>query len=162
MDDHMILRRLEIQDADRGFMTLLGQLTSAPDVSRGEFEEQYNAREQQACHTLVIEDTKSGQIVGTASLLIERKFIRGCSKAGHIEDVVVDASYRGQQLGRRLIEALVAMARTIGCYKVILDCAKDNADFYTKCSFEEKGVEMAQYLTKSEPWWIASSATGKH
>lgn len=28
-------------------------------------------------------DTSSGKVVGTASLLVERKFIRGCGKVSH-------------------------------------------------------------------------------
>ena len=42
---------------------------------------------------------------------MELKFIRGCAKCGHIEDVVVDSSYRGLRLGLRVIEALMAAAQ---------------------------------------------------
>ncbi len=40
-----------------------------------------------------------GRIVAAGTLLLERKFIRGCGTAGHIEDVVVDSTCRGQRLG---------------------------------------------------------------
>lgn len=49
----------------------------------------------------VVEETKEAKIVATATLLLEKKFIRGCGLAGHIEDVVVDESVRGQKLGLR-------------------------------------------------------------
>lgn len=42
---------------------------------------------------------------------MELKFIRGCGKCGHIEDVVVDSTYRGLRLGLRVIEALMAAAQ---------------------------------------------------
>ena len=55
-------------------------------------------------------DLDKGQIIATATLVVELKFIRGCSKCGHIEDVVVDSTYRGLRLGLRVIEALMAAA----------------------------------------------------
>ncbi|KAK9840348.1 hypothetical protein WJX74_008068 [Apatococcus lobatus] len=147
LDGHLVLRRLEAADVEKGFMKCLAQLTKAPEVDSKVFTEQLHAREQQGCHTVVIEDSSTQQVVGTASLLIERKFIWGCSKAGHIEDVVVDSRYRGHHLGQRLIDELVSMACSYGCYKIILDCARSNMEFYNKCGFEEKGVEMAKYIT---------------
>src|ERR1700682_3266076 len=39
------------------------------------------------------------RIVGTASLLIEEKFIHDGSKAGHIEDVAVHRDYQKQGIG---------------------------------------------------------------
>ena len=41
------------------------------------------------------------RIVATGTLLVELKFHRGCGSVGHIEDVVVDAAYRGSKLGLR-------------------------------------------------------------
>ena len=42
----------------------------------------------------------------------------------------------------RAIAALTAYAKEQGCYKVILDCADDNAAFYSKCGFKQKEVQM--------------------
>jgi glucosamine-phosphate N-acetyltransferase len=46
-------------------------------------------------------DEEKGRIIAAGTLLLEHKFIRGCGTAGHIEDVVVDSSYRGLRLGAR-------------------------------------------------------------
>nr|GEZ98432.1 hypothetical protein [Tanacetum cinerariifolium] len=35
-------------------------------------------------------------------VFIEKKFVRSCGKARHIEDVVVDSSTRGMQLGKKV------------------------------------------------------------
>ena len=48
-----------------------------------------------------IADRTSGTIIATGTLLVELKFYRGCGCVGHIEDVVVDAAYRGAGLGLR-------------------------------------------------------------
>lgn len=45
-------------------------------------------------------NTETNLIVGSASLLIERKFIHNCALAGHIEDVVVRDSERGKNFGK--------------------------------------------------------------
>ena len=67
-------------------------------------------------------------------------------QCGHIEDVVTDVGARGGGLGRRIVEHLTGLARARGCYKVILDCAEDNAGFYAKCGFRRKEVQMVQYF----------------
>ncbi|KAF6250858.1 hypothetical protein COO60DRAFT_1464780 [Scenedesmus sp. NREL 46B-D3] len=91
------------------------------------------------------EDTSKGQLLGTASLIIERKFIHSCGKVGHIEDVVVDAAARGHKVGQRLIDELVCVAKQRGCYKVILDCAEHNIPLYEKCGLSRKEVQMVGF-----------------
>ncbi|KAG2430433.1 hypothetical protein HXX76_009957 [Chlamydomonas incerta] len=81
-------------------------------------------------------------------MVVELKFIHGCSKVGHIEDVVVDPTYRGKRLGLKLVEALVEAARGDGCYKVILDCAEANVPFYEKAGLVRKEVQMVRYLDR--------------
>lgn len=85
-------------------------------------------QERAACadlyNTLVIEDLDKQIIIGTTTLLLERKFLRACglvmesllslsyvvglsfvlhnnNQVGHIEDVVVNDTYRGKRLGQR-------------------------------------------------------------
>jgi glucosamine-phosphate N-acetyltransferase len=65
-------------------------------------------------------------IVGCGSVLVERKFVRGAGLCAHIEDIAVSKSMQGRKLGLRIIQTLTAIAEARGCYKVILDCSKDN------------------------------------
>ena len=81
-------------------------------------------------------------------------------KIGHIEDVVVDSSYRGFNLGlklllfwshwkfdlSRIIQELRRVGEAAGCYKVILDCSEKNVGFYERCGFVRKEVCMAWYI----------------
>lgn len=55
---------------------------------------------------VVIIDTAKDKVVGSGSLIMERKFLRSTGNCGHIEDVAVDSSYRGKKLGIRLIACL--------------------------------------------------------
>ncbi|CDP14662.1 unnamed protein product [Coffea canephora] len=142
------LRRLEISDNKKGFIELLQQLTACESVSDKDFEERYQelaklGDEHVIC---VIEDRHSGKIVASGSVFIERKFIRNCGKVGHIEDVVVDSSIRGMQLGKKIVGFLTDHARSMGCYKVILDCSLENKPFYEKCGYKQKEVQMVKYF----------------
>ncbi len=87
----------------------------------------------------------NGRVVAAGTLLIERKFIRNLGTCGHIEDIVVDCSQRGKNLGKVLLQALKELAIQVGCYKVILDCEEGKVQFYEKCGFKEKGRQMAFY-----------------
>ena len=94
---------------------------------------------------IVIEDRKLRTIIGAGSVILEMKFIRNTGICGHIEDIVVDKTYRGKNLGLRVIQLLKELAYANECYKVILDCEDHNQKFYEKCGFHRKGVEMACY-----------------
>lgn len=48
----------------------------------------------------VIEDTRINQLIGSATLVIEHKFIHDCGLRARLEDVVVNNTYRGKQLGK--------------------------------------------------------------
>ncbi|CAK9179156.1 unnamed protein product [Ilex paraguariensis] len=142
------VRKLEITDKSKGFIELLQQLTTCGDVSDTEFQERFHDLSSYGDDHLIgiIEDDGTGKIIATGSLFIEKKFIRNCGKVGHIEDVVVDSNARGMQLGKKIVGFLTDHARSMGCYKVILDCSVENTAFYEKCGFKQKEVQMVQYF----------------
>ena len=61
------------------------------------------------------------------------------------------STYRGQNLGLRLVKALTDFAWHTKCYKVFLDCDEKNVGFYQKCGYERKGAQMAQYAPNIVP-----------
>ena len=89
-------RPLARGDFDKGYLSLLSQLTTVGDYPRKRFESQFDAmRKNSGTHfVVVIEDTRCSKVVANATLLIERKFIHKASLRGRVEDVVVDKDYR--------------------------------------------------------------------
>ena len=98
------------------------------------------------------------QVVACGSIIIERKFTRSGGIIGHIEDIAVSKSMQGRKLGLRVISTLEGIGRKMGCYKIILDCSKENIRelfrvlpktaahivlaFYEKCGYKPKEREM--------------------
>ena len=140
------IRRLEKDDYYRGYLTLLEQLTEVGNfITYQDFLDQFYRIINTDQHEIwVAED--NGKIVATGTLLVERKFIHNLGSVGHIEDIVVDLSYRGHKLGQQIVELLIGRARSIGCYKTILDCSVSNIGFYEKCNMKQKGVQMSIYF----------------
>ena len=83
-----------------------------------------------------------GRVVGSASLLVEEKFIHDGGLSSHIEDVAVHRDFQKQGIGAHLVRFLVEEARRLGCYKVILNCREGNVAFYEKCGFRRHDVGM--------------------
>ena len=81
-------------------------------------------------------------LLGTATLLIENKFIHNMGKVGHIEDVVISNELRGHGIGKILINFLINRGKELGCYKLVLNCENTIENFYIKCGFETSGIHM--------------------
>lgn len=140
---------------------MLAVLREAPDVGAEAWEAQFQAmrNEPGTYYILVIVSRVTDQIVGSGSVFIERKFLRGLARAGHIEDIVVAREMQGKKLGLRIIQALTQISRDAGCYKTVLNCIETNVGallclprkavslivligFYEKCGYEKRNVEM--------------------
>ncbi len=139
-----LIRNLLQTDYSPELFELLAQLTDCPPISKEEYEQFIDLLGTQ--HQVVCMVTEKNQIVAIGTIIIESKLIHGLGKVAHIEDIVTDSKFRSQGLGAQLINYLVGKAREAGCYKVILDCSEHNIGFYSKCGFEKKGVQMAQYF----------------
>lgn len=134
---------LKKEDYYCGFLQLLEQLTTVESdlITYNEFSEQFDNMQS---HVFVIKNNDI--IIGTASVIIEPKFIHRLSNVGHVEDVVIDNSYRGNGFGKKLISHCINYCKDNGCYKVILNCNANNVPFYEKCGLTTKNVEMSMYL----------------
>jgi len=135
--ENLILRPLCLNDYRRGYLNLLAQLTRVGDVSEQQFKETFQEMKsaKNRYFVTVIEDLTSNQIIGTATLAIEKKFIHSAGLRGRLEDVVISNEYRGKQLGKLIVIAIRLLAEHIGCYKISLDCKDKMVRFYNQFGF---------------------------
>ena len=87
----LMMRPLSLGDFHRGFLPLLSQLTTVGEVAEEQWQKRFNRMlsMQDTYLVTVIEDTTTGQVVGSATLVVEDKFIHNCGRVGRVEDVVV-------------------------------------------------------------------------
>ena len=141
-DGKYLLRPLSVSDYDHDYIDLLRQLTECGKISYDEFKQRFNQMKQclNTYYVLVIEDIElNKKIIGTATLVCEKKFIRQLGIRGRIEDVVVDSQYRGQQLGKLLIDLLTKFAHEkCDCYKISLECKDHLVSFYKQFGYDHE------------------------
>ena len=90
--------------------------------------------------TLVAGAFSAGKIIGIARAISD-----GCSDA-YIQDVVVSPDFRGQGIGRRLMETLVDNLKNRGIDWIALVGEPGTEDFYRKLGWKEKsGFTMWQW-----------------
>lgn len=126
------LRPLEQGDFARGFLETLANLTEV-DLTPDEAIHIWRGRNAAGVRTVVA--VENDRVIGTASLILEHKFLHRGGTIGHIEDVAVHPSAGGRGIGSAVVKFLVDLARESGCYKVILSCTDQNVGFYTKIGF---------------------------
>lgn len=139
------IRELSVNDYSKKYFELLHQLTPSQRPSLRLFEKYCNHISKNDNHKVfVIEENNT--IIASITLLIEYKFIHGCSIIGHIEDFIIDNEYRNRGLGKMLIQYCIDLCKNNGCYKIILNCKGELQYFYEKCGFLHKNIEMSLYL----------------
>lgn len=113
------IRPLRRSDYKRGYLDVLRVLTTVGEISEDAWNQRYDwiASRNDEYYMLVVCDGEDN-IVGTGSLIVERKFIHSLGMVGHIEDIAVEKNQQGKKLGLRIIQALDFVAEKVGCYKV--------------------------------------------
>ncbi|KAI0266371.1 acyl-CoA N-acyltransferase [Gloeopeniophorella convolvens] len=150
MPAELHIRPLASTDYERGHLAVLSVLTQTPDVGAAAWAAQFDAMRAAPAtyYILVVVSRDTDRIVGAGGVFVERKFLRGLGRVGHIEDIAVAREMQGKKLGLRIIQALTGISETAGCYKTILNCSDSNIPFYEKCGFEKRENEMAKYATE--------------
>jgi glucosamine-phosphate N-acetyltransferase len=141
--NQFIFRKLEESDYHKNYLQLLSQLTQVGNITPVDFSKILGKIQSQIW---VFEDSQANKIVASASILLEQKIIHCGGIVAHLEDVVVDEAYRGNQLGQKLIANIVEKARESGAYKIIADCKPELLSFYSKNGFEKRGEQIAIYF----------------
>jgi len=129
------IRKLQRKDIYNGFLLSLDSLRESSNIKPKKANAIFDkiSKNRQQIIYVAVENSK---IVGSASILIEQKFIHDGGKVGHIEDVVVRKEFQGKGIGQKIVKSLLEYAEKQGCYKTILDCADDLVQFYEKIGFK--------------------------
>ena len=140
IDKNFYIRPLQSDDYKHGFFDVLGQLTTVGKVTETTFKKQFNKMKSSngTYYPTVITEKSTGdseKIIGTATLVIERKFIHNCATRGLIEDVVISEKYQDRGLGKLILKTKIELAKSLGCYKITLNCKNGKVDYYKKFGF---------------------------
>jgi glucosamine-phosphate N-acetyltransferase len=139
------VRELELGDLKNGYFFTLKNLSDLGNVegNRERAELILNNINANPLHRIFVAiDKQTSEVIGATTLLVEQKFIHDGGKAGHIEDVVTRKGFEGLGIGSALINHALHFARTVGCYKVVLDCSDNNISFYQKAGFRVHETSM--------------------
>ena len=131
-----------------GFVECLEALSPVGTIPLEEAREIYRWRLGHGCYTFVAVD--GDEIVGTATLTLERKFIHGGSWAGRVEEVAVRRDRQHQGIGTLLMRHVNQKAQELGCYKVVLGCSEANVPFYQRTGYRVYDVGMRQDFPREE------------
>lgn len=95
------------------------------------------------------------RVAGMANVLITVSTSEGC-RVAVLEDVIIGNEYRSKGLGRRLVEHVLAWAKTDGMTRVTLLADRDNKaamGFYRKLGFDRSHmVVLRRRLTSPSSW----------
>jgi glucosamine-phosphate N-acetyltransferase len=135
----VVIGDLEVNDLTTCFLDTLSSLAEVR-LTPAEAAEILSERRRAGIRTYAAR--AGAEVVGTASLLVERKFIHGGGRVGHIEDVAVRRGFQKQGIGAALVRHATEQARKLGCYKVILSCFEKVAPFYEELGFRRHDLGM--------------------
>ena len=77
---------------------------------------------------IVVAESEQSELAGFLEAGIRQDYVEGCDAArvGYIEGWFVEAEFRRQSIGRRLVEVAESWAREQGCEEMASDCDLDN------------------------------------
>jgi glucosamine-phosphate N-acetyltransferase len=135
----VVIAELCAADLKKGFLEALASLAEA-DMTYEEALKVFQARLRAGNRTYVAKI--NDLVVGTATLLVERKFIHHGGLVGHIEDVSVHKDFQRRGIGTAIVRHITEEARKMGCYKVILNCFESLAPFYKRIGYRNHDVGL--------------------
>ena len=139
--NNVLIREIQESDLEKGFLNCLDNLRIASDLENNAARNILRQILDDSNHIIHVAELDD-KIVGSTTLLIEQKFIHKGGLVGHIEDVVVSKGFERKEIGRKIVESLLDVAKDRGCYKTILDCKDDVKEFYEKIGFKHESNGM--------------------
>ena len=144
MNENIIFRNI-IKDDYEEYMDLMYQFTNYKyNLSKEIFDEHIDNISNNNIQKIIV-IIYNNELIGAGTIFRMVKLHN--NPVGQIEDVIIKDKYRGEGLGRMLIDKLTKLGlEDLSCYKIILNCLEKNINFYKKCNFQEVGVEMKYTL----------------
>ncbi|NWU71501.1 GNA1 acetyltransferase, partial [Pterocles burchelli] len=134
--DGLVLRGGGTADLNRGFFKVLGQLTETGVASPEQFIKTFEHMKRSGdYYVTVVEDTNLGQIVATATLVIEHKGGDSCAKVYSLAAAVKGEKRSCPLTLCVLTSTLTLLSKRLNCYKITLECLPKNVDFYKKFGY---------------------------
>ncbi|MFB8399727.1 GNAT family N-acetyltransferase [Streptomyces yangpuensis] len=101
--------------------------------------------------TVLVADAE-GVVAGTADCLVLPNLTRGGRAILFVENVVVAKAFQRRGVGRRLMDAVVRLGESAGCYKVQLLSADDEYvhRFYESCGFLGRAEGFRRYIERHD------------
>ncbi|MFJ1568822.1 GNAT family N-acetyltransferase [Streptomyces erythrochromogenes] len=101
--------------------------------------------------TVLVADAE-GVVAGTADCLVLPNLTRGGRAILFAENVVVAEAFQRRGVGRALMEAVVRLGASAGCYKVQLLAADDEYvhSFYESCGFQTRAEGFRRYIDRHD------------
>jgi GNAT superfamily N-acetyltransferase len=93
-----------------------------------------------------------GKVIGTFSLLIMDNLAHMGAPSGIVEDVVVHSSWRGQGIGKQMMQFAMLQCQKAGCYKMALssNLIREQAHkFYDQLGFQRHGYSFIVPMIES-------------
>lgn len=134
--DNIIIKDFNPNENNKGLLDTLKEVWSIDEISEQSINNWMNNDNYMV--VAVMDD----EIVGTATLHLQKKLIRNGGVAGLIEDVAVRNKLRGHKIGSLLIKELLNKAEKFNCYKVILSCFPERVSFYERNGFFQESILM--------------------
>lgn len=122
------------------------------DGGRKYSDEELRALLRDGERPILVAEDEAGWVAGYAFCVFQRHRGEGSLldlTTLYLDDLCVDESCRGRQVGRALYEAVMELARTSGCYNLTLNvwsCNESAMRFYERCGMRPQKVGMEVIL----------------
>lgn len=126
----MIIREFVPDDIKKGLLETYEEVWSITEITDETLNDWLNNN-----NFMLVAENEVGEIIGTCTLHLQKKFIRNGGVAGYIEDVAVRKTYRGRNIGSLLIKETIELAKRKNCYKLVLSCFDERINFYERNGF---------------------------
>ena len=116
---------------EHGYAAFLGRQLGEPDV-------------------IVLVAERAGEVIGYTYAGMEgHDYMALRGPAGALYDIVVDPAHRGEGIGRRLLDATLALLRERGAPRIVLSTAERNEPaqrLFARAGFRRTMIEMTREL----------------